>query len=70
MREHPYLFGCFVVLSTISILYWRENSHIFWMYSVDCFCVCFRNVFILPFLGYSTIVTLNLKKKIFIRPKK
>lgn len=49
---------------------WRENSHIFWMYSVDCFCVCFRNVFILPFLGYSTIVTLNLKKKNFIRPRK
>lgn len=63
IKEWPLIFGCFVILSTISILYWRENSHIFWMHAIDCFCVCFRNIFIIPFLGYSTIVTLHLKKK-------
>lgn len=63
IKEWPFIFGCFVILSTISILYWRENSHIFWMHAIDCFCVCFRNIFIIPFLGYSTLVTLHLKKK-------
>lgn len=66
IKEWPFVFGCFLVVSLVSVLFWRPNPHILWMHSLDCFCVCFRNIFIVPYLGWSLLVTTNLRKKFIL----
>lgn len=63
IRNYPRVFGCYIFLSSASFLYFRENPENFGFYVIYCLCVIFRNVFLMPYLGYSLLITLNKKKK-------
>ena len=63
MKERPFTFGWYIVLSSVTLFYSRQNPENFWIYLIYCACVCFRNLFLIPFLGYSLLITFNNKKR-------
>lgn len=63
IKNYPFIFGCYVCLSVSTLYIIRHFSEEFWVYILYVLSVCFRNLCILPFLGYSLIIKINERKK-------
>ncbi len=62
MRDRPFVFAIYASLSLSSFYLIREFPEGWAWYTLYVGCVIFRNIFLLPYLGYSLIVKINEKK--------
>ncbi len=62
MRDWPFVFAVYASLSLSSLYLVREHPADFAYYVLYVGCVSFRNMFLVPYLGYSLIVKINEKK--------
>ena len=62
MRDWPFVFAIYASLSLSSFYLLKEYPTHFVYYFLYVGCVSFRNIFLLPYLGYSFIVKINEKK--------
>jgi hypothetical protein len=63
LQKYPYLFGLYISLSISSFHVIRQDPDTFWIYLLYVLCVCFRNFFLVPFLGYKFILQINKEKR-------
>lgn len=63
MKELPFVFGVYASSSFMSFYLMKDypTSWVCYLFYVNC--VIFRNIFLIPFLGYSLVVKINEKKK-------
>lgn len=62
----PSLFGFYVFFSVCSFHLVRENPNVLWIHCFYSLIVIFRNLFIIPVLGYSVIFKVNKKQRDFL----
>lgn len=61
-KNSPYFFGLYLVFSISTLHLMRTFPESFYFHFFYCLSVIFRNVFLVPILGYSFIVNINKKK--------
>ena len=69
MRDWPLVFGIYASLSLSSFYLVREYPENLGCYLFYVSCVIFRNIFLVPFLGYSFVIKVNEKKKELLSEK-
>lgn len=65
-RNFPSFFGLYVCFSLSSFHLIREYPDIFWIHFFYSLIVIFRNIFLLPALGYGVLFKINRKQKEYL----
>jgi hypothetical protein len=62
LKNFPYFYIFYFFLSVNSYYLVRNYPDIFWIYLFYCICVLFRNIFIIPGVGFAFIININKKQ--------
>lgn len=62
LKKYPFRFAVYIFISISSIFLIRDYPTNTYIYIIHCICVIFRNIFIIPALGYALIINTNKKQ--------